>query len=95
MKQVVQWLLRIYRGLISPMLPHACRFVPTCSEYAMVAVDRHGAWRGSLLALWRLLRCHPFAKAGVDLVPPAVEGRGLNRAGRNSEGAGFSPGNRG
>jgi uncharacterized protein len=71
MRLLIQFALRAYKRLISPMLPHSCRFVPTCSEYAMEAVERHGAVRGSLLATWRLLRCHPFARAGVDLVPQA------------------------
>lgn len=71
MRPLIQFALRAYKRLISPMLPHSCRFVPTCSEYAMEAVERHGAVRGSLLATWRLLRCHPFARAGVDLVPQA------------------------
>jgi putative membrane protein insertion efficiency factor len=71
MKQVVQFALRCYKRLISPMLPRACRFVPTCSEYAMEAVEVHGVWRGGLLAAGRLLRCHPFAKAGFDPVPVA------------------------
>ena len=69
MKSLMQWLLRGYKRWISPMLPHACRFVPTCSEYALEAVERHGALRGSWLALARLLRCHPFASAGYDPVP--------------------------
>ena len=69
MKQVFQFGLRLYKRLISPMLPHACRFVPTCSEYALEAVERHGALRGSWLAVGRLLRCHPFAHAGFDPVP--------------------------
>ena len=69
MKQALQFALRMYKRWISPALPHSCRFVPTCSEYAMEAVERHGALRGSLLAIARLLRCHPFARAGVDLVP--------------------------
>ena len=69
MKSVLQFLLRGYKRWISPMLPHACRFVPTCSEYALEAVERHGALRGSWLALTRLLRCHPFARAGHDPVP--------------------------
>jgi uncharacterized protein len=69
MKQAVQFVLRCYKRFISPMLPHACRFVPTCSEYAMEAVTRHGVIRGSLLAAGRLLRCHPFARAGYDPVP--------------------------
>ncbi|HUI85047.1 MAG TPA: membrane protein insertion efficiency factor YidD [Candidatus Binatia bacterium] len=69
MKRTMQFMLRIYKRCISPMLPHSCRFVPTCSEYAMEAIEWHGALRGSLLAAGRLLRCHPFAKAGVDPVP--------------------------
>ncbi|MGO9562402.1 MAG: membrane protein insertion efficiency factor YidD [Candidatus Korobacteraceae bacterium] len=69
MKQAVQFVLRMYRRFLSPMLPHSCRFVPTCSEYAMEAVERYGVGRGSLLAAGRLLRCHPFARAGYDPVP--------------------------
>jgi putative membrane protein insertion efficiency factor len=69
MKQVLQFLLLGYKRLISPILPQACRFVPTCSEYAMEAVERHGVTRGSILAVCRLLRCHPFARAGYDPVP--------------------------
>jgi len=72
MKQAVQFVLRTYKRVVSPMLPHSCRFVPTCSEYAMEAVERHGVLRGSWLAITRLLRCHPFARAGVDLVPHAT-----------------------
>jgi uncharacterized protein len=73
MKQTVQFLLRGYKRFISPMLPDACRFVPTCSEYAMEAVERHGVMRGSMLAAGRLLRCHPFARAGYDPVPKEVD----------------------
>jgi putative membrane protein insertion efficiency factor len=69
MKFLLQFGLRMYQRFLSPMLPHSCRFVPTCSEYAMVAVERYGALRGSLLAVGRLLRCHPFARAGYDPVP--------------------------
>ncbi len=72
MKQAVQFVLRMYRRFVSPMLPHSCRFVPTCSEYAMEAVERHGVLRGSMMAGGRLLRCHPFARAGLDLVPDAT-----------------------
>ena len=74
MKAAMQWALRGYKRWISPMLPHACRFVPTCSEYALEAVEHHGAGRGSWLALARLLRCHPLARAGYDPVP--LESRG-------------------
>jgi len=69
MKAAIQFALRDYKRWISPMLPHACRFVPTCSEYAMEAVERYGALRGSWLAVTRLLRCHPLARAGYDPVP--------------------------
>jgi len=62
-------LLRLYQLLISPILPPACRFQPTCSEYAMEAVERYGVLWGSWLALRRLLRCHPFHKGGWDPVP--------------------------
>ena len=79
MKQAVQFVLRGYKRFISPMLPHACRFVPTCSEYAMEAVERHGVIRGSVLAAGRLLRCHPFSRGGYDPVPDRC-GR---KAGRN------------
>ena len=67
-QRAVLLLLRAYKWAISPMLPPACRYVPTCSEYAMVAVERYGALRGGLLSAWRLLRCHPFAKGGYDPV---------------------------
>jgi len=69
MKQAVQFVLRTYKRFVSPMLPRSCRFVPTCSEYAMEAVERHGVLRGTWLAIARLLRCHPFARAGYDPVP--------------------------
>lgn len=63
-------LLRAYKWAISPLLPRSCRYVPTCSEYAMEAVERYGALRGVWMALGRLLRCHPFAKGGYDPVAP-------------------------
>jgi len=67
-KLVVLQLLRAYKWAISPMFAPACRYVPTCSEYAMEAVDRYGALRGSGMTLLRLLRCHPFALGGYDPV---------------------------
>ena len=67
-KTLVLALLRGYKWLISPLFPPACRYVPTCSEYAMEAVERLGVTRGSLFAGWRLLRCHPFARGGYDPV---------------------------
>ncbi len=76
MKQAVQFVLRCYQRVISPLLPHACRFVPTCSQYAIDAIECHGVVRGGLLAAARLLRCHPFGRAGFDPVPSAKPGRG-------------------
>lgn len=56
-----------YQRWISPLLPRACRFYPTCSEYARQAIVKYGPWRGSLRAVARILRCHPFHPGGVDL----------------------------
>ncbi len=69
MKTVLIALLRFYRYAISPMLGRNCRFHPTCSEYAIEAVQRHGALRGSWLAARRVGRCHPFNPGGYDPVP--------------------------
>jgi|GEM_PF-65104 len=64
-------LIRFYQCCVSPFTPPACRFWPTCSNYALVAVQRHGFWRGSWLAVRRLLKCHPFHPGGYDPVPPS------------------------
>jgi uncharacterized protein len=60
-------MLELYKRRISPLLPAACRFTPTCSEYARLALLKHGLARGSALAAWRLLRCQPLHPGGVDL----------------------------
>jgi uncharacterized protein len=62
-------LIRAYQLALSPMVGPACRFEPTCSRYAAEAIERHGAWRGGLLAMRRLMRCHPFRPGGYDPVP--------------------------
>jgi putative membrane protein insertion efficiency factor len=67
-RAVVLFLLRGYKWAVSPLFLPACRYVPPCSEYAMEAVDRHGALQGSMMAFWRVLRCHPLAKGGLDPV---------------------------
>ncbi len=69
MKAFLLSLLKGYKRHISPLLPPACRYLPTCSEYAMEAVERYGAFRGGWLASKRLLRCNPFSKGGYDPVP--------------------------
>ena len=73
MKKLLLALIRRYRREISPYTPPSCRFVPTCSAYALEAVELHGAVKGGLLALWRILRCHPFHREKTfiyDPVPP-------------------------
>lgn len=62
-------LVRLYQRLVSPLLPPACRFYPSCSAYAVTALERHGALRGSWLTIRRLGRCHPFHPGGIDPVP--------------------------
>lgn len=69
MTQLALGLLRFYKRWISPMLPPACRFEPSCSVYSMEAYSRYGFWKGSWLTLKRLLRCHPFCPGGYDPVP--------------------------
>jgi len=62
-------LIHVYKVIVSPQLPVACRFLPTCSDYAAEAVGRHGVVRGGWLAVRRLVRCHPLCEAGHDPVP--------------------------
>jgi putative membrane protein insertion efficiency factor len=67
MQSLLVSLLGFYKRRISPLLPDACRFTPTCSEYARLSIQRYGAWTGGRRALGRLLRCQPFGLGGVDL----------------------------
>jgi len=70
-KAVLLALLAVYKRVVSPLLPAACRFTPTCSVYAAEAIRTHGAWKGLRLAVVRLSRCRPFGGGGEDPVPPA------------------------
>ena len=74
MRWFIIQVIRGYRFLLSPWLGSHCRFYPSCSCYAMTAVERHGALRGSGLALRRLLRCHPWSPGGIDEVPQKEPG---------------------
>ncbi|MBK1704885.1 membrane protein insertion efficiency factor YidD [Halochromatium glycolicum] len=71
-RRLVRLLLRAYQLFLSPLLGQHCRFYPSCSQYAIEAVEQHGVLRGSWLGLKRLLRCHPWHPGGVDPVPPAT-----------------------
>lgn len=66
--------VRLYRAVVSPLLPPRCRYHPSCSRYALEALRIHGPVRGTGLAVWRLLRCNPFSLGGVDHVPPRSRG---------------------
>ena len=69
MKKAILAGIRFYRAFISPLSPPSCRYVPTCSEYAMTAVEKYGVRRGGWLAIKRILRCHTFHEGGYDPVP--------------------------
>lgn len=69
MRTILKAFIRGYQLFLSPLLPASCRYYPTCSQYAIEALDKHGAWRGSILAAKRILRCHPFRPGGFDPVP--------------------------
>lgn len=62
--------IRLYQKFVSPLLGNRCRFAPSCSQYAMEALRVHGVFRGTALAVWRILRCNPFGRSGYDPVPP-------------------------
>lgn len=70
MKRIMIWAIKQYKKRISPLKPSCCRFTPSCSAYALEAIETHGAFKGFFLAVFRLLRCHPLCKGGYDPVPP-------------------------
>lgn len=84
MKHVLKALVLFYRKFVSPLKPPTCRFYPTCSAYALEALEKHGALRGSVLAVKRIVKCHPFHPGGFDPVPPAVP-RKRGEAGRGGK----------
>ena len=69
LKKILIGMIKLYRKYISPMKSTKCPYFPTCSEYGMQAIEKHGAIKGSLLAIWRIIRCNPFSKGGYDPVP--------------------------
>ena len=85
MKKILEFLIRVYRKFISPLKPCCCRFTPTCSQYALDAIERFGAIRGTLLAVWRILRCNPFCRGGYDPVPDKFTFRRQNTKEENSD----------
>lgn len=69
MKKILIFLIRLYQKYLSPLKHTRCPYVPTCSQYGLEAIEKHGALKGSILAAWRILRCNPFSHGGIDLVP--------------------------
>lgn len=70
MKKIFIGLIKFYRKYLSPLKGHAtCKYLPTCSQYAIEAIEKYGVLKGGLLAVWRILRCNPFSKGGYDPVP--------------------------
>lgn len=67
-KRLFIFIITLYRVFISPLKPPTCRFVPTCSEYAIMAIEKYGVLRGTAKAIWRILRCNPFCRGGYDPV---------------------------
>ena len=80
MRELMLRMLAVYKRYVSPQLPVACRFTPTCADYAAEALTRHGALGGTVLALWRLMRCHPLGGRGLDPVPEDFVGRRVRGA---------------
>jgi putative membrane protein insertion efficiency factor len=60
------FIIKLYKKFISPLLPHSCRYYPTCSSYAVLSIEKYGAFKGSLKAIYRILRCNPFSRGGID-----------------------------
>jgi putative membrane protein insertion efficiency factor len=85
MQKLITLLLRGYQWFLSPLLGSHCRYTPGCSDYALDAIEKHGAGKGLWLACKRILRCHPWHQGGYDPVPEAI-GTPLNRSGKEKHG---------
>ena len=85
MTRLLLCLIALYKRLLSPLLGARCRFHPTCSAYARVAIARFGPARGSVLAIWRILRCQPLCAGGLDPVPETFALRGCRHHGTNHD----------
>lgn len=72
MKKVLLALIKFYRAAVSPHTAPHCKYIPTCSQYGLEAIERFGALKGSALTIWRILRCNPFSKGGYDPVPEKI-----------------------
>ncbi|MBQ9429805.1 MAG: membrane protein insertion efficiency factor YidD [Clostridia bacterium] len=81
MRNLMIFLIRLYRKWISPLKPNCCRFTPTCSAYALEAFQKRGFFCGMILTVWRILRCNPFCEGGYDPVPD----HGFRRVKQNAE----------
>lgn len=75
MKKILLALIKFYRTAISPHTKPSCKYIPTCSEYGLEAIERFGALKGTALTVWRIIRCNPFSKGGYDPVPPKRTGK--------------------
>lgn len=79
LKTLLKLLVRLYQWTLGTVLPNSCRFTPTCSHYALEALEKHGAGIGIVLAVRRVLRCHPFSPGGYDPVPEKKEIKGVKK----------------
>lgn len=73
MKKLLLRMIRFYQTKISPLKKPCCKYVPTCSQYGLEAIERFGAFKGTILTVWRILRCNPFSRGGYDPVPQKKE----------------------